>query len=95
MDTPGISPQTTTRLPRLVRWMLRHSLRTNVREEALLAFEDEFNERIGKVGSEAEARRWAMRTAWDCFHEEWRPMIEISTIALAILSAILALVALL
>ena len=92
--TPGQAPESEDARPSgLARWMVKHSLRTNVREEGLAAFEEEFSERYAKTSDLSEARSWALRTAWDSLHFAYKPLIDIGMYILAIFGFIMAVVA--
>lgn len=93
--TPGQAPEKEDVRPSgLTRWMVKHSLRANVRDEGLAAFEDEFQEHYATTGDLSETRSWAMRTAWDSLHYAYKPFIDIGMYVLAVLGFIMAAIAL-
>lgn len=94
MTPEEVPKQKDARLPGLARWMVKHSLRTKVREEGLAAFEDEFAERVATTDV-SEARSWAYRVAWESLHWAYKPTIEIGMYILTILSVILAVISIL
>lgn len=93
--TPGVTPQKDVRPSGLARWMVKHSLRTSVREEGLAAFEDEFAEKIAENNNISEARSWALRVGWDSLQQAYRPVIDIAVYALAIAGFVLGLLSIL
>jgi len=94
--TPSVTPeQENVRPPGLARWMVKHSLRTSVRDEGLLAFEDEFVKKYQKIGNLSDARSWALRVGWDNMLIAYKPLIDIGTFVLVILGLVLAVIGIL
>ena len=77
------------RPPGLARWMVKHSLRTSVREEGLAALDAEFAERYQATGDLAESRSWALRVGWDSLQQAYKPAIDVTMYALAIIGVVL------
>lgn len=93
---PGNAPEREdARPPGLARWMVKHSLRTRVRDEGLAAFEEEFAERVTETDDVSEARSWALRVGWDSLHYAYKPIIDIGMYVLAIAGVVLAVAAIL
>jgi hypothetical protein len=94
--TPGDAPEREdVRPPGLARWMVKHSLRTKVREEGLAAFEDEFAERFADTNDLTEARSWSLRVGWDSLQQAYKPAIDIGMYILAIIGVVLAVITIL
>lgn len=94
MTEPGNVPtQENVRPPGLARRLVALSLRTKVREEGLSAFDDEFADRVVQTDDLKEARSWALRVAWECLQEAYKPAIDIGMYSLAVVGVVLAVVA--
>lgn len=93
---PGNAPiQQDVRPSGLARWMVKHSLRTTVREEGLAAFEDEFAERFAESRDLTETRSWALRVGWESLQQAYKPAIDLGMYSLAITGVVLAVIAVL
>ena len=93
---PGSTPkQEDVRPSGLARWMVKHSLRTRVRDEGLAAFDDEFAERFAETEDLSETRSWALREGWDSLQQAYKPAIDIGVYSLAIVGVVLAVIAIL
>ena len=94
---PDVTPPTSeeVRPPGLATWMVKHSLRSQDRDEGLAAFEDEFAEDHAQSGDLPAARSKAFRDGWDALQRAYKPLIDISMYVLAILGFVLAVIALL
>ena len=83
------------RPPGLATWMVKHSLRSQDREEGLAAFEDAFADDYAQTGDLPAARHKAYRDGWDALQWAYKPAIDISMYVLAITGVVLAVVAIL
>ena len=93
---PRVTPeQENVRPPGLARWMVKHSLRTSVRDEGLLAFEDEFMKQYHKIGNPSDARSWAFHVGWENMLNAYKPQINIGTFVLVVIGLVLAIIGIL
>ena len=93
---PKVSPTKSEEAcpPGLARWMVKHSLRSREREEALAVFDDEFVDLCKDLDDLQAARSKALRIGWENLQQAYKPIIDISMYVLAMMGVILAVAAL-